>query len=52
MDSIITDDYDLITSTSLDVNSGFSDNNTVTCKLNLICHETSRFLTSAIFILL
>ena len=31
LDLILTNDYDLIVSTNFEVNSGFSDHNTVTC---------------------
>ena len=35
LDLVLTNNYDMITSTHIDVNNGFSDHNTVTCKLNI-----------------
>ena len=35
LDLVLTNNYDMITSTHIDVNNGFSDHNTVTCNLNI-----------------
>ena len=42
LDLILTNDYDLIQGTNIEVNSGFSDHNTVTCYLDMMCNEVDR----------
>ena len=43
LDLVLTNNYDMITSTYIDVNNGFSDHNTVTCKLNIVYNDTDKF---------
>ena len=42
LDLILTNDYDMITQTDIEVNNGFSDHNTVMCKLNIDYHEPEK----------